>query len=176
MLLNDAGVAKVSDFGTAFLRLTSKTRTDMRGVVDIGTPGYIDVAVMTGAASSLGKSSDVYSYSIMAWEVRTGCGRAAPFCTTTPAPSAPHYVCPPSPSAQVLTGQLSYSDLRFNFPQPVLNTRIIAGARPDVAALPADTPPEVREFITAGWSEQPRDRPTMADISATLARLLAAAA
>lgn len=167
VLVTADGVPKLSDFGLAYIRRTSAaTSSAKRGIM--GTPGYIDVALLSGALTASTKESDVFALAIMAWEVRRqATALNPPTCNRLHQPRTR-----PRHFSQILTGRRAYEELD-GMPTAVIFARMTSGARPDLRALPADTPPAVRAAIEAGWAAVYTDRPTMDAIYDILAKEVA---
>ena len=108
VLIDDAGMARVSDFGLAFSGEVKQTRYTQTGA-SAGTPGYMPPELWRGETADL--RSDVFSYGAMLYEMLTG--------------RLPQGSFPPP---RALRPDIS----------PALNDAILAALRPDPAQRPAD--------------------------------------
>jgi len=108
VLIDEAGIARVSDFGLAFSGGVKQTRYTQTGAA-AGTPGYMPPEIWRGASADA--RSDVFSYGAMLYEMLTG--------------RLPQGSFPPP---RTLRPDIS----------PALNDAIVAALRPDPAQRPPD--------------------------------------
>lgn len=108
VLIDEAGTARVSDFGLAFSDDVKQPRYTQTGAA-AGTPGYMPPELWRGEAAAV--RSDVFSYGAMLYEILTG--------------RLPQGSFPPP---RALRPDIS----------PALNDAIVAALRPDPAQRPTD--------------------------------------
>jgi hypothetical protein len=108
VLIDEAGTARVSDFGLAFSGGEAQTRYTRTGAA-AGTPGYMPPEIWQGESADV--RSDVFSFGAMLYEMLTG--------------RLPQGSFPPP---RALRPDIA----------PVLNDTIVAALRPDPADRPPD--------------------------------------
>lgn len=152
VLLDGEGRPRIADFGTAVHRAalgaTALNSTLRRAR---GAPLYMDPALADGR-TAFTSACDVYSFGVLMWQMLSG---RLPF------------VGPIGGGGE---------EARVQREQDVDEHRklVAAGARPDLAALPADTPTAIRALITSCWSGEPPARPPMTEVEAVLQAAAAA--
>jgi serine/threonine protein kinase len=120
ILIDDAGTARVSDFGLSFSGDLSRTRYTQTGAA-AGTPGYMPPEIWNRGVADV--RSDVFSYGAMLYEMFTG--------------RLPQGSFPPPRM------------LRADIP-PALSETIVAALRPDPAHRPADMGAMLRALTPGG--------------------------
>lgn len=141
VLLDGDGRPRIADFGTA-VQLNALGNTALHSTLRHarGSPLYMDPALSDGRTTFV-PACDVYSFGILMW--------------------------------QVLTARLPFvgpiSNEHAQEPAVEVHRKLVsAGQRPDLAALPADTPAAIRALMVSCWSGEPSARPSMATVEEDL--------
>ena len=144
-LLSADGTVKLTDFGISATRITAA-----------GTPAYMAPELL--AEKPYSKAADTYAFAVLLW-VRAieSWPEAATF-------SASHgfarnciidVVCAPCSPQELLARRIPFAGWRA----PDIRDAVIGGTRPDLSALPLDTPRAIRDLITASWAPAGPARP-----------------